>query len=152
MCSYQYIYVTHGLRTVDMVCMKDTWAMCQYPIRHLTSRKVSKPCVLYLELCDRSEIWQAPRQQCFRVACQISERCDTLKYQSRSFETSRDRTISRLTGYWTIFLESIPLTTCHYFHDLETANISVTMRHGALWSALPWLNTRVIRNKSWENE
>ena len=42
-----------------------SWAPFQYPIRRLAvrSRKVSKPRDLYLELSDRSEIWQAPRQQ-----------------------------------------------------------------------------------------
>ena len=51
----------------------------QYPKRRLSvrSRKVSKPRDLYLELSDRSEI-----------------------YQSRGFETSRDLTIRRLFGYW----------------------------------------------------
>ena len=74
----------------------------QYPIRRLTvrSRKVSKPWDLYLELSDRSEIWQAPRQQGCRIACQISKRCDNLNYQSRGFEISRDLTIRRLIGYW----------------------------------------------------
>ena len=64
------------------------------------SGEVSKPRDLYLKLFDRSEIWQAPRQQCCRCACQISKRCDNLNYQSRSFETSRDPTIRRHIGYW----------------------------------------------------
>ena len=52
-----------------------TRAPFQYPIRRLIvrSRKVSKPRDFYLELSDRSEIWQAPRQQCCRGACQKSE-------------------------------------------------------------------------------
>ena len=71
------------------------WAPSQYPKRRLSvrSRKVSKPRDLYLELSDRSEIWQALRQQCCRCACQISKRNDKLKYQSRGFETLRDLTI-----------------------------------------------------------
>ena len=78
------------------------WTLFQYSIRRLIvrSRKVSKPRDLYLELSDRSEIWQAPRQHCCRCACQISKRCDNLNYQSRGFETSRDLTIRRLIGYW----------------------------------------------------
>ena len=52
--------------------------------------KISKPRDLYLELSDRSEIWQAPRQQGCRSAGQISKRCDNLNHQSRGFETSRD--------------------------------------------------------------
>ena len=77
-------------------------APSQYPKRRLfvRSRKVSKPRDLYLELPDRSEIWQALRQHCCRCACQISKRCDNLKYQSRGFETSRDLTKRRLFGYW----------------------------------------------------
>ena len=64
------------------------------------SRKVSKPWDLYLELSDRSEIWQALRQHWCRCACQISKRYDNLKYQSRGFEISRDLTKRRLFGYW----------------------------------------------------
>ena len=47
---------------------KATGALFQYQIRRLTIRfrKISKPSHLYLELFDRSEIWQAPRQHCCR--------------------------------------------------------------------------------------
>ena len=86
---------------------RSTWsrvtrAPSQYPKRRLSvrSRKVSKPRNLYLELSDRSEIWQALRQQCCRCACQISKRYNNLKYQSRGFETSRDLTKRRLFVYW----------------------------------------------------
>ena len=81
---------------------KGLWAPSQYPERRLSvrSRKVSKPRDLYLELSDCFEIWQALRQQCCRCACQISKRYDKLKYQSRGFETLRDRTKRRLFGYW----------------------------------------------------
>ena len=74
----------------------------QYPIRRLTvrSHKVSKARDLYLELYDRSEIWQARRQRCCRRACQIAKRCDNLAYRSRGIDTSRDLTIRRLIGYW----------------------------------------------------
>ena len=77
-------------------------ALFHYPIRRLIvrSHKVSKPRDLHLELYDRPEIWQAPRQQCCWCACQISKRCDNLSYQSRSFEASWDLTIRRLIGYW----------------------------------------------------
>ena len=54
----------------------------------------------YSNLSDRSEIWQALRQHCCQCACQISKRCDNLKYQSRGFETSRDLTKRRIFGYW----------------------------------------------------
>ena len=78
------------------------WAPSQYPKRRLSirSRKVSKPRDSYLELSDRSEIWQALRQQCCRCACQISKRYDNLKYRSRGFETLRNLTERRLYGYW----------------------------------------------------
>ena len=78
------------------------WAPSQYPKRRLSvrSRKVSKPRDLYLELSDRSDIWQSLRQQCCRCACQISKRYDNLKSQSRGFETLRDLTKRRLFGYW----------------------------------------------------
>ena len=77
-------------------------APSQYPKRRLfvRSREVSKPRDLYLELSDRSEIWQALRQHCCRCACQISKRYDNLKYHSRGFETLRDLTKRRLFGYW----------------------------------------------------
>ena len=64
------------------------------------SRKVSKPRDLYLELYDRSEIWQALRQQCCRRACQILKRCNDLNPQFRSFEILRDLAIKRLIEYW----------------------------------------------------
>ena len=51
-----------------------------------------------LGFSNRSEIWQAPRQQRCRDACQISEGYDRYKIQSRSFETSRDLAVRRLTA------------------------------------------------------
>ena len=71
-----------------------TRAPFQYQIRRLIvrSRKDSKLRDLHSELCDRSEIWQAHRQQGCRSACQISKRCGNLNYQSRGFATSRDLT------------------------------------------------------------
>ena len=74
----------------------------QYPIRRhiVKSRKVSKAGDRVLKYSYRFEIWQAPRQQCCRGACQISERSDNSKYKSRGFETLRGLTIRRLIGYW----------------------------------------------------
>ena len=95
--------INHG---IDLVFREytslSTRAPSQYPKRRLfvRSRKVSKPRDLYLESSDRSEIWQALRQQCCRCACQISKQYDNLKYQSRDFETLRDLTKRRLFGYW----------------------------------------------------
>ena len=48
-------------------------------------------------ISNRSEIWQPHRQQCYRDACQISERYDHCNIQSRGFETSRDLAVRRLT-------------------------------------------------------
>ena len=64
----------------------------------------SKPRDLYLELSDRSEIWQAPRQHCCQCACQISKQSDNSNYQSRVFDTSRDLMIRRPIGYWNVAL------------------------------------------------
>ena len=49
-----------------------------------------------LYLFNRSEIWQAPRQQ----RCYISEQFDHYNTQSRGFEASRDLAIIRLTAKW----------------------------------------------------
>ena len=77
-------------------------SLLQYLIRCLIvrSREVSKPWLLCLELTDHSEIWQAPRQQCCRGACQISEWYDISNYQSCGFESSLDLMTRRLIGYW----------------------------------------------------
>ena len=82
-------------------------APSQYTKRRLSvrSRKVSKPRDYMLQWSYRSEIWQAPRQQSCRCACQNSKRYDNLKYQSRGFETLRYLTLRYLTerrlfGYW----------------------------------------------------
>ena len=87
-------------------------ALFQYPIRRLIarSREVSKPLDLYLELYDRSDIWQAHWQHCCRCACQISKRCNDWNYQSRGFETSLDLMIGRIIGYWRIQVASLPLS------------------------------------------
>ena len=75
------------------------WTLFQYSIRRLIIRslKSSKPQDLYLELSDRSKIWQAPRQHC---SWQISKQCDDLNHQSHGFETSPDLKIRHLIGYW----------------------------------------------------
>ena len=64
-----------------------------------SSREVSKPRDSGLDFSNRSQIWQAPRQQRCRDACQISERYDHYNIQSRGFETSRDLAVRRLTAY-----------------------------------------------------
>ena len=62
------------------------------------SREVSKPRDWMLQWSYRSEIWQAPRQQRCRGTCQISERLEMFKPESRGFETSRDLAVRRLTA------------------------------------------------------
>ena len=61
----------------------------------LRFREVSKPQDSGLDFSNRSEICQAPWQQHFRAACQISERYDGYNIQSRGFETSLDHTVKR---------------------------------------------------------
>ena len=93
----------------------DSWmsAPFQYPIRHLIvrSREVSKPQDWLFKLSHRFDIWQAPRQQSYRGACQISERSDNSKYKSHGFETLRDLTIRRLIGYWNGAQSTLALTS-----------------------------------------
>ena len=57
-----------------------------------------KPRYWMLQWSYRSEIWQAPRQQRCRGTCQISERLEKFKPESRGFETSRDLAVRRLTA------------------------------------------------------
>ena len=51
-------------------------ASIHYVVRRLTarSRETSKPQDSGLDFSNRSEIWQAPQQQCCWDACQISVR------------------------------------------------------------------------------
>ena len=74
----------------------------QYPTWRLTvrSHEVSKPQDLGSDFSNRSTIRQASRQRCCRDACQISERYDHHKIQSRDFETSRYLTVRRLPAKW----------------------------------------------------
>ena len=66
------------------------------------SREVSKPQDLCLKLSDRSEIWQAPRQQCCQyVSVKYFKMMRNIK-QSRSFETSRDFTLRVLSESYRI--------------------------------------------------
>ena len=121
----------------------DTWAPSQYPKRRLfvRSREVSKPRDLYLELSDRSEIWQALRQHCCRCACQISKRYDNLKYRSRGFETLRDLTKDIFSDIETgpCFSQQIlHLTTGDFWSRGWRVRISVWI---SLWSH--WRDFRV---------
>ena len=66
---------------------------------HGRSREVSKPKDWMLQWSHRSENWQASRQRCCRVACQISERLEKSKPESRGFETSRDLAYSKTSAH-----------------------------------------------------
>ena len=57
------------------------------------SREVSKSRDFGLDISNRSEIWQAPRQQRCQDVCQISDRYDYYSNQSRGFEISRDLSV-----------------------------------------------------------
>ena len=101
-CDYKILWKQDTLNLATkcwLACsILGTGAPSQYPKRRLfvISRKVSKPRDWYFKLSYRFEIWQ----QCYRCACQISERSDNSKYKSRGFETLRDLTERRLFGYW----------------------------------------------------
>ena len=84
-------------------------APCQYPKRRLPVRyrRVSKPRDLYLELSDRSEIWQALRQQCCRCAClnfkairQFKVPISWLRDLTRSYEKTSFRILRRGPNCW----------------------------------------------------
>ena len=79
---------------------RDCRASVHQAVRRLTakSREVSKPRDWMLQWSYRSEIWQAPRQQRCRGTCQISERLEKSKPESRGFEASRDLAVRRLTA------------------------------------------------------
>ena len=59
------------------------------------SCEVSKPRDSCLDFPNRSEIWQASRQQRYLDAYQIAERHDHYNIQFRGFETSRDLAVRR---------------------------------------------------------
>ena len=110
----------------------------QYTILRLIvrSREVSKPWDFYLELSDRPEIWQTPRQHCCRCACQIAKRYDHPGTLSRAFETLRDLTIRRLIGYWNgthavITSLSPNCVTLHWRHN-DHDGVSNHQPHGCL--------------------
>ena len=115
--STTYTAVVLGLLLRQYVSYQfGVWAVlrCQVPVLGPVSisektsfRKVAEPRNLYFKLSDRSEIWQALRQQCCRCACQISKRYNNSKYQSRGFETLRDLPKRRLFGYWDGVLVSL---------------------------------------------
>ena len=108
--GYQAIY-THPVLPWCVGCVKletrdfnrSIWALFQYPIRHLTDLEKSRSRYMRdwkFELSYCFDIWQGPRQQCCRGACQMSERSDNFKHKSRCFKSSQDLTIWYLIRYW----------------------------------------------------
>ena len=103
------------------------------------SGEVSKPRDSGLDFSNRFEIWQAPRQQRCRDACQIPERCDYYNTQSRGFETSRDlavRRLNHLPGYMS------PLFRCRQRqqHSVSSNNSNSSMISSRIhhrWAAAP---------------
>ena len=59
---------------------------------------VLKPQVSGLNFPNPSGIWQAPRQQYFRYACQISERYESYNIQFRGFDSLLDHRVKRPTA------------------------------------------------------
>ena len=148
--------------SISIAIALEPWAPSQYPIRRLSvrSRKVSKPRDLYLELSDRSEIWQALRQHGCRCACQISKRCNNLKHQSRDFETSRDLTKRRLFVYWDGALQSCTKPSTWYQLQpipwtFSTRNHNLSGMLSTWWKILfqtntmDWKTSLQVQMKAW---
>ena len=98
-------FEAHMSVKIRNICPSDiskSWDLFQYPISRLILRSldVSKLQDLCLELSYRFESWQAPQQQCWQGAFQISKWWDNLKYQSHGSDTSWDLTIRRVSAYW----------------------------------------------------
>ena len=77
------------------------------------SREVSKPQNSIVQCLHRSTIWQAFRQLCCRGACQISDRFEKPKPESRGFENSGDLAVRRPSAKWIETLAGIHSRTPH---------------------------------------
>ena len=87
-----------------------TWAPSQYPKRRLfvRSREVSKLRDLYLDLSDRSEIWQTLRQH-----CQISNRYDNLKAWKCYISCSKTDSPAQNFNQLTLNFFGVGIGKCH---------------------------------------
>ena len=144
-CIYPSIWCSNGVcilpystDTGRMVVR--TRAPFQYTIRRLTarSRKVSKPRDLYLELSYRSEIWQAPRQQGCRSACQISKRCDNLTNLAASilheiYNKTSYRILKRDPGYRMSQLRTTERVLAHMLYDTSRDKAPKVLVNLILW-------------------
>ena len=83
----------------DVIMDKSHFFSLPGPHFNIQCHEDLKPWDLYLELTDRSEIWQAPWQQCCLGASLISEGSYNSKYKSHHFETLWDLIIRRLIVY-----------------------------------------------------
>ena len=92
--------IWHIHRTIPtfraLVCFVVIWCLSISLSRRLPLkfREVSKPRDWGLNFSNRSEIWQAPRQQRYQDACRIWEYYDHYSMHSRGFETSRDLAVN----------------------------------------------------------
>ena len=97
---------------------------------------------LGLAFSNRSDIWQAPRQQCCRDACQHSERYDDYDLLSRGFETSRDLAVRRLTAQW---IEALDLGEIEQFQT--TTELEQCIQCNV--SCNPWIVFCIIWHIGW---
>ena len=99
------------------------------------SHTVSRPRESGLNFSNRSDNWQAPRQQRCRDACQISERYNHYNTQSRGFETSLNLAIRRLTAWWIEAQENMDIKT-HWGRDKMFAVSQTTLLNAFSWMKL----------------
>ena len=87
-----------------IIILQSAWLQDLYSLSGKTSnRKISWSLEVArygFRLFQSYWIWQAPRQQCYRDACQISERYDHCNIKPRGFETSRDLTVRCPSAWW----------------------------------------------------
>ena len=79
-----------------------------------------------LDFSNRFAIRQAPRHQCCRDTCRISEWYDHYTIHSRSFQLSRDLAVRRLTTYW--LEDQVLHMWCFGNCNLNTSSAFATMR------------------------
>ena len=99
----RYVYASEDIYfklKMIYLTLYEVWVSIHQADERLTarSREASKVRDSCLNFSNPSEIWQAPRQQCCRDACPISEWYNHYNTQSRGFETSWDLTVRRLTA------------------------------------------------------
>ena len=88
------------------------------------SREVLKPWDSDLSVSNSSKIWQTPRQQRCRQACQTLRRYEHYDIQSWGFDISRDLAVRRLTAWWIKALQVLKYVflCCWMSHSVAPAN------------------------------